>query len=126
MNTSNRLNIDRIAFIGRTYAEYMKIFDLTEDILRQGPVLDCPAGAASFAAEAHEIGINVTSCDILFNSKVEALIEKGMKDINHIYDNVKQAHHLYAWIYYKNIDNLISYRKSALDKFAREQFNDET
>ena len=49
----NHLNIDRIAFFGRTYAEYMDMFGLGESLLRNGRILDCPAGASSFVAEAN-------------------------------------------------------------------------
>ncbi len=38
---NNLLNIDRIAFIGMTYHEYMRMFDIHETMLRQGCVLDC-------------------------------------------------------------------------------------
>ncbi|NOZ68380.1 MAG: class I SAM-dependent methyltransferase [Deferribacteres bacterium] len=114
----NTFNIDRIAFIGRTFAEYISLFDLCEKTLRHGPVLDCPAGSASFTAEAHKSGIDVTACDILFGSDVNSLIEKGRKDIQHIYEKVSEATHLFNWDYYGSIENLIALRESALDLFA--------
>ncbi len=80
----NTLNIDRIAFIGRTFAEYISLFDLDENILKQGPVLDCPAGAASFTAKAHKLGINVTACDILFNSDINSLLDDILSFLNTI------------------------------------------
>lgn len=48
MNKLDFLDIDRIAFFGRTYAEYLSMFGLNEQLLRQGAILDCPAGASSF------------------------------------------------------------------------------
>jgi hypothetical protein len=114
----NKVNIDRIAFIGRTYEEYMRLFDLNETILRQGPVLDCPAGAASFTAEASRSGIDATACDILYGSALENLIGKGRNDIEHIHDKVKEVPHMFMWNYYKDIDNLISQRERALEIFA--------
>jgi hypothetical protein len=56
MRDSDHLDIDRIAFFGRTYAEYMDMFGLDESLLRQCQILDCPADASSFAAEAHKKG----------------------------------------------------------------------
>ncbi len=38
---NNSLNIDRIAFIGRTYHEYVRMFNIHELMLGQGCVLDC-------------------------------------------------------------------------------------
>ncbi len=114
----NKVNIDRIAFIGRTYAEYLSLFDLDENILKKGRVLDCPAGAASFAAEAVKLGMDVTAADILFNDNIENLIDNGRKDIQHIHDKVREVSQLFIWNYYKNIDNLITFRKTALNMFA--------
>jgi hypothetical protein len=42
MKRKDFLDIDRIAFLGRTYAEYLDMFGLDEKRLMQGPVLDCP------------------------------------------------------------------------------------
>lgn len=113
----NSLNIDRVAFIGRTYDEYVSLFDLDEQTLRQGPVLDCPAGASSFTAEASMAGIDITACDILYDRDIDSLAERGRKDIGHIYHKVKEVSHLFTWNYYKDIDNLMFFREAALDIF---------
>jgi hypothetical protein len=115
-----RLNIDRVAFIGRTFAEYMRIFELDEKSLLRGPVLDCPAGAASFAAEAHRSGLDVIACDVLYGLPVKEIIEKGERDIKLIYDKVGEVSHLYVWDYYKNRDDLIAQRKKSLGLFAED------
>lgn len=114
------LDIDRIAFFGRTYAEYMSMFDLNEQLLRQGAILDCPAGASSFAAEAHQLGLDVTACDILYNHSVDELIEKCKKDIQHVFEKFDKAEHLYVWKYYKNKDEVIALRNKALKLFAED------
>lgn len=113
-----KLDIDRIAFIGRTFAEYVRIFELDESLLRKGPILDCPAGAASFAAEAHQCGHDVIACDILYDIPIDGLTEKGERDIELIYDKVGEVSHLYVWDYYKDRDDLIAYRRKALGLFA--------
>ncbi len=59
-----KIDLNRIAFIGRTFHEYSHMFDLTDDLLR-GRVLDCPAGASSFTAECIRQGYDVTACDVL-------------------------------------------------------------
>jgi len=114
------LDIDRIAFFGRTYAEYMSVFDLNEQLLRQGAILDCPAGASSFAAEAHKLGFDVAACDILYNHSVDELIEKCKKDIQHVFEKFDEAEHLYVWKYYKNKDEVIALRNKALKLFAED------
>ncbi len=114
-----RLNIDRIAFLGRTYAEYLKISGLDEKTLVKGPVLDCPAGASSFAAEATELGFDVTACDILYDLTGEELIRKGNADIRHVFDEFDKASSLYTWKYYRNKEEVMALRTKALEKFAR-------
>ncbi len=116
----NSLDIDRIAFIGRTYDEYMRIFDLYGPMLAGGRVLDCPAGASSFTAEAYRKGIDVTACDIMYNLDADELFEKGEKDIRHVFEKFDEVSHLYKWSCYKNKDDVISRRKRALELFIHD------
>jgi len=114
----NSLDIDRIAFIGRTYDEYMKIFDLDESILLRGRILDCPAGASSFAAEANKKGFDVTASDIFYTVAAEILMEKGKKDIQHVFEKFDEVSHLYVWKYYKNKKEVVLLRRKALEFFT--------
>jgi hypothetical protein len=116
----NHLDIDRIVFLGRTYAEYMDMFCLSERSLRRERILDCPAGASSFTAEAHMKGIDVTACDIMYGLNAGELLEKGEKDIRHVFEKFDDVSHLYSWSYYKNKDDVISRRKNALELFIRD------
>ncbi len=113
----NFLDIYRIAFIGRTYDEYMKIFSLDASLPGNGPVLDCPAGASSFTAEAYRSGIDAVACDILYDRTVDALAEKGRQDIGHVFDKFDKVSYLYTWKHYKNKDEVIAYRNKALNLF---------
>ncbi len=114
----DRLDLDQVAFIGRTLDEYVRIFGLDSPLLRQGRILDCPAGAASFTAEAALSGLDVVACDVLYGLPPEELVWKGEKDIKLIYDKVGEVSHLYVWDYYKDRDDLITMRKKALALFA--------
>jgi hypothetical protein len=116
----NRLDINRVAFIGRTYDEYARIFGLDDPLLMQGKILDCPAGAASFAAEACGRGFDVVACDILYDLPFQELIRRGEKDIQLIYEKVGEVSHLYVWDYYRDRDDLIARRKKALTLFAED------
>lgn len=120
MKERDQLDIDRIAFFGRTYAEYIDMFALDEGLLKQGHVLDCPAGASSFAAEAHQKGIDVTACDILYNFSANELFEKGKKDLQHVFEKFDEVSHLYVWKYYKDKDEVMTLRSRALEIFAND------
>ncbi len=113
------LDMERIVFIGRIFREYSAMLALDEASLGGGPVLDCPAGAASFAAEAHRMGIQVTACDVLYGLSPHELHEKGKADISYVFDEkFDGAAHFYTWEYYRGKDDVVSHREKALELFA--------
>jgi hypothetical protein len=118
MQTGDFLDIDRVAFIGRTFFEYKRMFALDEMVLRNGPVLDCAAGPSSFTAEAHGSGFQVTACDLLYRLPGQALTDKGKKDIEHVFDKLDEVRHLYTWAYYKNKEEIIGLRHKSLNSFS--------
>lgn len=118
MADKRRLDIDRIAFFGRTYTEYVDMFGLDEKLLQQGRILDCPAGASSFAAEAYKLDFDVIACDILYNLPASKLLEKGKKDIQHVFEKFDEVNHLYVWKYYKDKNEVMTLRNKALEIFA--------
>jgi hypothetical protein len=66
---SDVLNLDGVVFIGRTFLEYMRMFNLDTSQLGL-KILDCPSGASSFVAEAsseHQVGTAV-GCDLLYGN----------------------------------------------------------
>ena len=117
MRNLEKLDIDRIAFIGRTFDEYKNIFALDDADLGSGPILDCPAGPSSFSAEAARKGLQVTACDMTYQLSIAFLGEKGKKDIEHVFDRVNDVPHLYVWNTYKNWDEIVSLRRKALGMF---------
>jgi hypothetical protein len=53
------LELDRVAFYGRTLSEYLLFFNLTiEDLEKYNKIIDCPSGASSFVAEINNITSN--------------------------------------------------------------------
>lgn len=120
MDHSDGIQLDRVVFIGRTYAEYMRMFGFDEAFLREGPVLDCPAGPSSFTAEARERGLSVTACDALYDTLPGILADKGRKDIEHTYQKMDDVPHLYVWKEYKDRDEIMSLRQTALEHFVKD------
>lgn len=113
----SRLDLDRIVFIGRTYDEYVSMFDLDGPLLKYGTILDCPAGASSFAAEARRLGADVTSADILFDLPVEQLLTKGKADLEHVMERAARVPELYNWDRYEGPEGLRLARIRALSAF---------
>lgn len=111
------LALDRIAFLGRTFAEYLDMFGLDRAAPMAGPVLDCPAGPSSFAAGAARAGGDVTACDALYGLSPGALRARGEADIAYVFEKFDEVAHLYAWGYYRDRQEVISLRKKALEMF---------
>ena len=101
MEKPDSLDIDRVAFIGRTYREYMWMFGLDESVCENGPMLDCPAGPSSFTAEARG-RVSRSSRAICSMASPRRLVEKGKGDIDHVFEKLDEVTHLYTWTYYKD------------------------
>jgi hypothetical protein len=117
-NRGDKLELDSIVFYGRTLDEYARFFDLDLPALRGKSVLDCPSGAASFAAEAHELGIRAVACDPLFAEPPQGLFARGERDIAHVVERVEPVKHLYRWRFYDSVATLAAFRRRALERFA--------
>ncbi|WP_020617931.1 hypothetical protein [Paenibacillus daejeonensis] len=109
------LDLERIIFIGRTYEEYIAMFNLTEADILQNEILDCPAGACSFTAYANQMGGDVTAVDLAFAFEPEELKIKGLQDIKHGVEQVEKVKAGYLWTYFDNTEALKQHRIRALE-----------
>lgn len=119
-NSTDSLQLDRVAFYGRTLLEYLKMFDLNLELWKGGRILDCPAGASSFVAEANKQGIHVVACDPLFGNDLKSLINHGKADIEHVVKRVSLVPHLFKWEFYPSINALKDCRTLALQRFVED------
>jgi hypothetical protein len=115
--STQRFELDKVAFYGRTLSEYLKMFGIDDLILLKtyNTILDCPSGASSFVAEATKCGINAVGCDPLFDKDLEKLSQQGEKDIEYVIERVSDRPHFLG--FYHSIDKLREYRKLALQRF---------
>jgi hypothetical protein len=120
VETSTKLDIDRIIFIGRTFEEYLDMFSFSVDELKGKRILDCPAGACSFTALGNSAGLDVTACDVVYSHSIEDLENKGMKDIEHALEHMEKVKNHYIWDYFENIDGLRKHRLSALKDISKD------
>ncbi len=117
---TNRFQLDRVAFYGRTLSEYLKMFriDDTDHLKRYNRILDCPSGASSFVAEANnKYGVKTVGCDPLFDKDSRILQKQGEEDIEYVVKRVSLAPNLYNWNFYSSLEELRNYRKLALEQF---------
>ena len=111
------MKLEHIAFLGRSFKEYLDMFGLTEDDLKGENVLDCPAGPSSFAAKAHAMGLKATACDPCYSLTTDALQKKAQEDLTHVFDALDAASDNYVWNYYENKEQVIARRKEATETF---------
>ena len=120
INLYEALQLDRVAFYGRTLCEYLEMFNINLSEWKGCKILDCPAGASSFVAESSKHGVYAVGCDPLFGRDLETLVTLGKADIEHVMDRVSRVLHLYNWDFYTSPDILKEYRLVALHKFAED------
>ncbi|MHB8173984.1 MAG: class I SAM-dependent methyltransferase [Nitrospirota bacterium] len=114
------MDLNRIAFIGRTFREYIKLFNLTKEILQAGGILDCPAGASSFTTEAARMGYDVTAADILYGLPADKLIDKACADTAYALEKLYNIRDGYDWSFYKSPELHATERMKALANFSRD------
>ena len=114
------MKLEHMAFLGRTFQEYLDMFGLKESELRDMKVLDCPSGPSSFAAEAHAKGLKVTACDPCFSLTGEGLARKAAEDLSHVFDSFDTVRDNYVWTYYENKEQIITLRRQATERFLKD------
>lgn len=111
---SNSSDLERIVFIGRTFEEYMEIFSLSKEELEGKKILDCPSGACSFTSLGNKMGLDVTACDIAYYHEAKDLKQKGLQDIQHAMEHVRNDKESYVWDYFSDVEELRNERLNAL------------
>jgi hypothetical protein len=101
---------------GRSYQEYIRMFDIAEADLSK-KILGCGDGPASFNSIMHKNGKQVVSIDPVYQSSREE-IERRIKET---YDNVisqtKNNRDKFIWETIKSIDELGAIRMAAMKEF---------
>ncbi|WP_431799764.1 SAM-dependent methyltransferase [Halobacillus andaensis] len=115
-----KLDLEKIIFIGRTYEEYLSMFALSENALKNKRILDCPAGACSFTAVGRQRGLDISAADITYSHSADQLKNKGMKDLNHAMENIDKARENYVWTYFSGVENLREHRMRALEETVKD------
>ncbi|OKP82492.1 SAM-dependent methyltransferase [Paenibacillus sp. P32E] len=122
----NKLDLERIVFIGRTFEEYLRMFDLQREELMGRSILDCPAGACSFTAGANKLGAASVAADIAYDYSAEVLRDKGLRDIDHTVQQVGKVKDSFVWEEFASVQELQQARTSALtiSTLDRQQFGE--
>lgn len=117
---SDRFEVEEFAFIGRTFEEYVHMFDVDEDAMAERTVLDCPAGPGSFAATAHDRGWSVTAADVMYDRPPSALAEQCRADYEQAAAQIAEKRDLFTWEFYGDVETRRRFLRRAYETFLED------
>lgn len=121
LNDPSVLNLDRVVFIGRSFSEYMTMFNISPFQLKGLRILDCPSGPSSFVAEAFSSTYHIKKiigCDLLYeDDNLNELQKRGQEDLDYMIKQLSQVPDFYEWSIYTNIGDLYEARSKTFKKF---------
>lgn len=106
-----------IIVTARPFDEYAAMFDLRDDDLLGGAVLDCPAGASGFAAGARARGADVTAVDPEYARRHTDLVARARRDTEYGNRYVRDNPGTYAWGFFRDEADHLARRMAAVDAF---------
>ena len=102
----------------RGLMEYRGMFRLANDELRDGRILDCPGGAASFAAEVRALGGTVVSVDPQYARSHEALCARARADVERASAHTAEYPQVFSWTFFRSIEHHRQVRADACQAFV--------
>ncbi|MFD1953435.1 class I SAM-dependent methyltransferase [Paenibacillus thailandensis] len=88
-----------VAMTCRSYEEYVRMFDLQEEELSAGPILDIAAGGSSFTAEVAAWG-EAYAADPRYGNKLDDWVREAAEEIEVSTSKLEQLTDVYDWSYY--------------------------
>ena len=111
---------DKIWFLGRGFEEYLLMFDLHLENLKNCRILDCNAGASSFTLQMHQRGYDATAVDLMYDFDPNEIDQITAHD----FKTLMGAHHgledKVEWGFFKNQEEMMDYRIKCYQKFAKD------
>lgn len=109
--------LDAIAFYGRSFDEYLRVFDLVPRQLAETAVLDVAAGPSSFTAEARERGIAAVAVDPLYGLSPAALAAHVQLDYRSMHARMHSRAEMFRMGTYASIEAAARERLAAAARF---------
>lgn len=110
------ITLDTIVPWGRSYAEYVAMFNLTEADLA-GRILGCADGPAAFNAVMTRQGNSVISVDPLYAFTAKEIRSRIAATYDVILDQVRQNQADYVWTAIASVEELGQVRMQAMETF---------
>ena len=110
------LTLDRVVPWGRSFDEYVRMFDLSEADLQSG-ILCCADGPAAFNAEMRSRGCRVVSADPIYVFSADAIRQRIEDTYAPLMAGVNQHRDTYVWDTIRSPEELGRRRMGAMSAF---------
>jgi hypothetical protein len=110
------MKLDKVVPFGRSFTEYVKMFNLSAQDL-QSKILGVADGPASFNATATKQGSQVISIDPVYNFSGEEINQRFEAVVDNIIAQVQATPDDWVWSYHKSPEDLRKNRQQALEIF---------
>ncbi|MGZ7070142.1 MAG: methyltransferase domain-containing protein [Methanobacterium sp.] len=119
----NKFKIKGPIFIGRSYHEYLRMFNLDPDKLKNEKILDCAAGASSFTAWMNKKGVDVKAIDLLYDENPSFLQNRCIEHLSALLEALSDIESYFVWDYFNDLDEIKETRIKACKDFCRHYKN---
>lgn len=113
------MKLDSVVPFGRSYGEYIRMFNLTAADLSQN-ILGIGDGPASFNAEATSLGYRVTSVDPVYQFSGAEIQQQFDAVVDKIIAQVEATPQNWVWNFHKSPGDLRHNREQALATFLED------
>lgn len=108
--------LDNVVPWGRSFDEYLKMFNLTETDLKK-KILDCAGGPAGFNASMNCLGNKVISCDPIYQFTAEEINKRIQETAPIIVKGLQTNLEKFVWQKIKSPQQLLEVRMAAMNQF---------
>lgn len=120
MSGETKFEVTDCAIIGRTFEEYLAIFDLEPTDLEDRRILDCPSGVASFVATATDRGIDAVGVDVIYDRSPDELARRCREERESVADQILEKPQLFEWSFYDSPAERRRYLREASERFLED------
>lgn len=118
------LKLENVVPFGRSFDEYRRMFDLTDEDLDK-KIISVGDGPAAFNAWMNALGKRVTSVDPLYVFSADVIEKRFYEVVEGIIEQVIATPDDWTWSYHKSPEQLKKNRTAALEIFAADYEEEE-
>jgi hypothetical protein len=116
------MELENVVPWGRNLQEYQEM-GLLNDADKDKKILGCGDGPASVNSELTQKGVNVVSIDPIYQFSKEQITQRVQETSFVVSEQLRVHSNDFVWKNIKNVDELISLRMGAMDKFLADYEN---